>query len=69
MTYDEALRHFGTQERLGAALGLKQPAISAWGKVLPTHYQYQLEIITAGALRVDESLRGPRNSIEQEQRA
>lgn len=57
MTYDDAIEHFGTQVKLADALGIKQPAVSAWNKVIPPAYQYQLEIITAGALRVDEQLR------------
>jgi len=62
MTYEEVLAHFGTQERIAAALGLKQPTISCWKGIVPDHYQYQLEIITAGALRIDERLRRPRSA-------
>lgn len=60
MTYDQALEHFGTQVKLAAALGITQPTVSAWDKTIPPAYQYQLEIITAGFLRVDEELRRPR---------
>ena len=69
MTYDQALDHFKTQERLAAALGLTQPTVSCWGRVIPPRYQYQLEIITAGALRIDDVLRGPRNGNGREQHA
>lgn len=57
MTYQEAIEHFGTQAKLAAALGIAQPTVSCWDRVVPPAYQYQLEIITAGALRVDEELR------------
>lgn len=68
MTYDEVKRFFKTQEGIAAALGITQPTVSAWEGVVPNHYQYQLEIITAGALRVDPELRQPRN-FESETRA
>jgi len=68
VTYEQVLKHFRTQEGIAAALGLTQPSISLWKQIVPAHYQYQLEIITAGALRVDEALRAPRN-IEPEQHA
>lgn len=57
MTYTEALSHFGTQVKLARALGITQPTVSAWHGEVPPPYQYQLEIITAGTLRVDEPLR------------
>ncbi len=59
MTYEEVLRHYGTQVKIGEALGLKQSAISAWHGVVPPHYQYQLEIITGGILRADDAIRVP----------
>lgn len=63
MTYNEAIRHFGgTQTKLAAALGIKQSAVSLWGRVIPKHYQYQIEVITGGALLVDPDLRVPANS-------
>jgi len=71
MTYDEVLEFFGTQVQIGNALGIKQSAISkAWRNkdgvfFVPDHYQYQLEIITAGKLRIDEHLRRPRNEVQQ----
>ena len=60
MTYTDALARFGTQVKLAAALGITQPTVSAWGGAIPPHYQYQLEVITGGALRVDKDLRHPR---------
>lgn len=60
MTYEQAIAHYGTQVNLAAALGIKQPAVSQWGRVIPPSYQYQLEVITGGKLRADSQLRKPR---------
>ena len=55
MTKKEAIEYFGTQVKLGAALGnVHQPTISRWGEI-PTLYQLQLEVITNGDLRADAS--------------
>ena len=59
MTYDEVLRFYGNQTKIGAALGLKQSAVSAWHGVVPPHYQFQIEIITNGLLRADDAIRVP----------
>ncbi len=56
MTYEQALAKFGgTQTSLAQALGIKQPAVSAWGKTIPQRYQYQLEVMTGGELRADRA--------------
>ena len=65
MTYDEALIIFKTQANLARALGITQSTVSLWGKgprgrkvfTIPRAYQYQLEVITNGALRVDAAFR------------
>ena len=63
MTYEQVISHFGTQEKVATAIGIAQPSFSAgvkrWGGVPPA-WQYQLEIITGGALKADEPLRRPR---------
>jgi len=67
MTYDEALSVFGTQANLARALGVTQSTVSLWGKgargekvfTIPDAYQFQLEVITSGALRADDRLRVP----------
>jgi hypothetical protein len=59
MTYSDALRHFGTQQVLAAALGISQPTVSAWKGVIPPRYQFQLEVITQGELQADDALRRP----------
>lgn len=62
MTYDEAIQHFGTQAKLAAALGIAQPTVSCWERVIPDSYQYQIEVITGGALEVDPPLRTRRDA-------
>ncbi len=69
MTYDEAMAHFGTQTQLAQALGITQPAVSLWGRVIPPAYQYQLEIITGGLLMVDPDLRHSRAEVPPQQAA
>lgn len=59
MTYDEAIQYFGTQTKLGAALGITQATVSAWHRVVPPRYQYQIEVITEGRLLADAELRVP----------
>ncbi len=57
MTYDQAIAYFGgTQAKLAQALGLAQPTISCWGRVVPAPYQYQIQVLTDGALKVDPEL-------------
>ena len=62
MTYDDVIKHFGTQTKLAAALGITQGTVSGWCRVIPARYQYQIEIITGGELRADERLRYPANN-------
>jgi len=59
MTYEQAIQYFGTQTKLGAALGITQASVSAWGRVVPPRYQYQIEVITEGRLLADAELRVP----------
>lgn len=57
MTYEQALRHFGgTQVALAAALGITQPTVSGWKKRIPAPYQFQIEVLSRGQLRVDPEL-------------
>jgi hypothetical protein len=57
MDYKSALDHFGgTQIKLAAALGITQPTVSAWKGVIPAAYQFQLEVLSDRALRVDPAL-------------
>lgn len=57
MTPQQAISHFGSQSKLAAALGLKQPSIAGWvteGKI-PEPRQYQIEIVSGGKLKADRA--------------
>lgn len=52
MNTEAAIKHFGTQVKLAAALGIDQSTISkSWGDSPPPLRQLQIEAITSGALR------------------
>lgn len=63
MTKTAAIRHFGSQTALARQLGLTKQAVSMWPERVPLLRQYQLERITAGALRVDDDLPSPAAEI------
>jgi DNA-binding transcriptional regulator YdaS (Cro superfamily) len=56
MTTEQAIRHYGTQQKLAAALGIKQPAVAGWGKHPPAIRQLQLQQITKGRLKAEPGL-------------
>lgn len=51
-----AIAHFGSQQKLADALGIRQPCVSRWKVAVPIGRAYQLQVITAGLLQVDRSL-------------
>ena len=54
MNYDQLIKQFGTQVKAADAIGVSQVAISQWRtKGIPLGRQYQLQIITGGALLAD----------------
>jgi hypothetical protein len=53
MTKDQAVKHFGTQQALAAALGMSQGSVSLWKEYPPAIRQIQLEAITDGALKAE----------------
>jgi len=53
MTKHDAITHFGRQASLARALGIHRAAINSWGDQVPLGRQYQLEVLTHGALRAD----------------
>jgi hypothetical protein len=68
MTYDEVIRRFGTQVRLASVLGITQPTVSAWKGIIPKQYQFQIEVLTHGELRVDPELIPDRIDQDRRQR-
>ena len=53
MDLAEVVSHFGTQQKAAAALGMTQGSISAWRDGIPIPRQYQIEVLTNGALLAD----------------
>ncbi|MCA3065447.1 MAG: helix-turn-helix domain-containing protein [Rhodocyclaceae bacterium] len=51
MKTNDAISHFGTKAALADALGIKPPSIYDWGDEVPIGRQFQLELITEGALK------------------
>jgi len=54
MKTSEAINFFGSQKALKEALNLKaRQTIHAWGEIPPPGRQYQIEVLTNGALRAE----------------
>lgn len=49
----DAIKYFGTQVKMGKALGINQGSISAWPEYPPDHRQLQIERVTLGALKAE----------------
>jgi len=66
MRIEKALSHFKTQALLANALGVSQPAVSAWRKrgSIPELQQLRLEALTGGKLKADSSIL-PKSSSKQ----
>ena len=56
MNKSDAIKFFGTQAKLGAALGMTQHAVSGWKEYPPPLRQLQIEKVTNKALRAEESI-------------
>jgi len=52
MDRESAIKHYGTARALARALGVSEGAVSQW-KAVPRLRQYQLEVMTGGALRAE----------------
>lgn len=51
MTYDELIKHFGSQAEAARALGLKPPSVYEWQhNTIPFDRQCQIQIATGGRL-------------------
>ena len=54
MTKQELIEYYGSQEKVADALGIKQPSVAGWpGDYVPIGRQYQVEVLTKGALKAD----------------
>lgn len=64
MTKDEAIKFFGTQEKLAKALGIAQPSVATWGEHPPALRQLQIERLTWGKLRAEADCYAPTKTAE-----
>ncbi len=54
MTFDDLIEHYGSQIGAAKALGLNRQTVHAWKKYgIPEPRQYQIEVVTSGALRAE----------------
>jgi hypothetical protein len=57
MLKTEAIKHFGSAQKLAHACGLKsRQAVYLWPDEVPEKYQYKLHHLTGGALELSPSL-------------
>ena len=51
MRKEDAVAHFGSQDKVAAALGITRQAVQAWPDRVPWERAFQLEEITHGRLQ------------------
>lgn len=51
MKTQDAIDHFGNASKLAKALRISKSAVSRWGEYVPHGRQYELYVLTGGALR------------------
>lgn len=54
MTTQEAADHFGSRVKLADALGITPAAITCWGEYPPITRQYQIQVLSGGALKAEQ---------------
>lgn len=56
MRKSEVINYFGGVCKTATALGIKHPSVSEWPEIIPEVRAYQVEKITNGLLKFDQSL-------------
>lgn len=51
MKTSDVVAYFGSKKKVADALGVGKSAITNWGENVPESRQYQIELITNGALK------------------
>lgn len=51
MTKSQAIKHFGSVSALAKALGTTYEAVRQWEEEIPELRQYQIEVVSRGALK------------------
>lgn len=58
MTYQDVIKHFGSQSKAARAIGIKPPSVCLWQKNgIPFERQCHIQLLTNGALRAEEPTR------------
>lgn len=53
MNTSQAVTHFGSKKKLAVALGISPSAVTLWADAIPTLRQFQIQMMTSGALKAD----------------
>jgi DNA-binding transcriptional regulator YdaS (Cro superfamily) len=53
MKTTEAVSHFGSKKKLADALDISPSAVTLWGEVIPRLRQFQIQMLTGGALAAE----------------
>jgi DNA-binding transcriptional regulator YdaS (Cro superfamily) len=53
----EVLSYFKTQTAAAEVLGISQASVSLWGEYPPPGRQYQIELLTKGALKAEKPVK------------
>lgn len=56
MTTADAIRYYGTQQKLADALGISQSTVAEWGEFPPPLRQLQLQDVTKARLRAERDV-------------
>ena len=59
MKTEDAVEYFGSKAAIAKALGIKRGAVSQWGYHVPQGRAYQIEVLTGGQLKADQSKPNP----------
>lgn len=55
MKTTQAVSHFGSKKKLADALDISPSAVTLWGEVIPRLRQFQIQMLTGGALAAEMS--------------
>lgn len=55
MKKTDVLNHFGGVSKTAKALGINMATVSCWGEVIPKGRAYQIEVMTGGKLKANDS--------------
>ena len=56
MKTSDAIKHFGTQQKLANALGIFQSSVAEWGEYPPRLRQLQIAALTGGHLQAEPGI-------------